>query len=196
MNTDKKKHTVLWKLFQTTFLISAFAFGGGFVVVSLYKKKFVEELHWLEEDEMLDITAIAQTSPGPILINAAVMTGYRMAGVTGSLTAAAGTALPPLVIISVISYFYTQFRSSRIISIALQVMRAGVAAVIFDVAINLGKNIVKTRRLLYIFLMSAALIASVFFDISAILIIFGCLLVGIVDLLLHIKNFDKINNTK
>ncbi|MGL4911836.1 MAG: chromate transporter, partial [Romboutsia sp.] len=63
---------ILCQLFKSTFVLSAFTFGGGFVIVSLMKKKFVEELGWLEEDEMLDITAIAQSSPGPIPINASV----------------------------------------------------------------------------------------------------------------------------
>ena len=137
MRTKENPARMLWQLFKATFLLSAFTFGGGFVIVSLMKKKFVEELQWLEEEEMLDITAIAQSSPGPIPINASVILGYRMYGVVGSLVAILGTSLPPMIIISVISIFYAQFRSNRIIAIALQVMRAGVAAVIFDVVINL-----------------------------------------------------------
>ena len=191
MKTQEKKAIILWKLFKATFLLSAFTFGGGFVIVSLFKKKFVEELQWLDEDEMLDITAIAQSSPGPIPINASVILGYRMAGIPGSLTAILGTALPPMIIISIISHFYTQFRSNHIIAIALQVMRTGVAAVIFDVVINLGKNVVKTRRMLYILLMIGAFVAAVIFDVSAMLIILACLFVGIADLLIHLKRTKK-----
>ncbi len=191
MKTPERKAIILWKLFKATFLLSAFTFGGGFVIVSLFKKKFVEELQWLDEDEMLDITAIAQSSPGPIPINASVILGYRMAGIPGSLTAILGTALPPMIIISVISHFYAQFRSNRIIAIALQVMRAGVAAVIFDVVINLGKNVIKTRRILYILLMIGAFVAAVIFDASAMLIILGCLFVGIADLLITMKKTKK-----
>ena len=191
MKTQEKKAIILWKLFKATFLLSAFTFGGGFVIVSLFKKKFVEELQWLDEDEMLDITAIAQSSPGPIPINASVILGYRMAGIPGSLTAILGTALPPMIIISIISHFYTQFRSNHIIAIALQVMRAGVAAVIFDVVINLGKNVVKTRCMLYILLMIGAFVAAVIFDVSAMLIILACLFVGIADLLIHLKRTKK-----
>lgn len=191
MKTETKKSVILWTLFQSTFLLSAFTFGGGFVIVSLYKKKFVEELHWLEEDEMLDITAIAQSSPGPIPINASVILGYRMAGIAGSLTAIIGTALPAMIIISVISHFYTQFRTNHIIAVALQVMRAGVAAVIFDVVLNLGKNVIHTHRPLYIVLMIAAFVAAVFLDISAVLIILSCLAVGIIDLLISLKKQNK-----
>lgn len=178
---EKNKFKILWQLFKATFTLSAFTFGGGFVIVSLMKKKFVEELGWLEEDEMLDITAIAQSSPGPIPINASVILGYRMAGIAGTLVAILGTALPPMIVISLISVFYTQFRENQVIATALQVMRAGVAAVIFDVVINLAKNVVKTKRALYIGLMTVAFIATVVFDVSAMLVILVCLAIGIID---------------
>lgn len=183
----KEKKHVLWQLFKATFMLSAFTFGGGFVIVSLMKKKFVEELRWLDEDEMLDITAIAQSSPGPIPINASVILGYRMCGIIGSLVAILGTALPPMIIISLISYFYAQFRSNQIIATALMVMRAGVAAVIFDVVINLAKNVVATKRVLYISLMVAAFIAKVMFGVDAIILILACLAVGIADLIITLN---------
>ena len=191
MKTERKKSTILWTLFKSTFLLSAFTFGGGFVIVSLYKKKFVEELHWLDEDEMLDITAIARSSPGPIPVNASVILGYRMAGIAGSLTAILGTILPAMLIISVIACFYTQFRTNRIIAVSLQAMRAGVAAVIFDVVIKLAKNVITTRRALYLVLMTAAFVSAVFFDVSAMLIILTCLAVGIIDLLISITRKKK-----
>lgn len=194
MKKEVKKTKILWQLFCATFTLSAFTFGGGFVIVSLMKKKFVEELGWLEENEMLDITAIAQSSPGPIPINASVILGYRMAGLAGTLTAILGTALPPMIIISAISVFYTQFRENRIIATALQVMRAGVAAVIFDVVYNLAKNICKTKRILYIGLMTAAFIAAVILDVSAMIIILVCLGIGIADAIIsaiHEKNTQK-----
>lgn len=177
----EKKMQILWKLFCATFTLSAFTFGGGFVIVSLMKKKFVEELGWMEEDEMLDITAIAQSSPGPIPINASVILGYRMAGLAGTFAAILGTALPPMIIISLIAVFYTQFRENQIIATALQVMRAGVAAVIFDVVVNLAKNVCKTKRVLYIGSMVAAFIAVVVFDVSAMMVILVCLGIGIWD---------------
>lgn len=189
---QKRDVRILWQLFRETFLLSAFTFGGGFVIVSLMKKQFVEKLHWIEEDEMLDITAIAQSSPGPIPINASVILGYRMYGVLGSLVAILGTSLPPMIIISVIAYFYEQFRSNVVIATALQVMRAGVAAVILDVTFNLATNVCKTKRFLYIALMCAAFIAVVFFNISAMIIILTCLGVGLLDLLVeHLKKRNK-----
>ena len=188
MKKEEKKSQILWQLFKATFLLSAFTFGGGFVIVSLMKKKFVEELGW---PEMLDITAIAQSSPGPIPINASVILGYRMCGIPGSLVAILGTALPPMIIISTISYFYAQFRSNQIIATALQVMRAGVAAVIFDVVWNLGANVIRTRRTLYILLMVGAFAAKVFFGVQAMVLILGCLGVGLLDLLIQSHSKSK-----
>lgn len=181
---NDKKIQKLWILFKSMFILSACTFGGGFVIVSLMKKKYVEELKWLEEDEMLDVTAITQSAPGPLPVNASVIIGYRMAGIIGSLTAVLGTILPPMIIISIISLFYDQFRTNRYVATALQVMRAGVAAVIFDVVINLAKNVCKTRRLLYIIMMITAFIAAYIFGVSAMLIILICLGIGIIDLLI------------
>ncbi|MDE6195757.1 MAG: chromate transporter [Erysipelotrichaceae bacterium] len=183
MQKVENPRPMLWQLFKSTFLLSAFTFGGGFVIVSLMKKKFVEELNWFGEEEMLDITAISQSSPGPIPINASVIIGYRMYGIIGSLVAVLGTAIPPMVIISVISVFYTQFRENPIIAIALQVMRAGVAAVILDVVINLASHVFKAKKALYIGLMIVAFICTYFFDISAMIVILCCLGIGIADLL-------------
>lgn len=192
MKTKENPARMLWQLFKATFLLSAFTFGGGFVIVSLMKKKFVEDLQWLEEEEMLDITAIAQSSPGPIPINASVILGYRMYRVIGSLVAILGTALPPMIIISVISVFYTQFRSNRIIAIALQVMRAGVAAVIFDVVINLAKNVIATKRTLYILLMATAFVGKVILGVDAMIVILCCLVVGLVDLAMELRSNRKV----
>lgn len=183
----KKDYSKLWKLFQSMFVLSACTFGGGFVIVSLMKKKFVEELQWLEEDEMLDVTAITQSSPGPLPVNASVIIGYRMAGVAGSLTAILGTILPPMIIISIISVFYEQFRTNPYIATALQVMRAGVAAVIFDVVINLSGNVLKTKRALYIVMMIAAFFATYMLGVSAMLVILTCLAIGLVDLAVTLK---------
>ena len=186
MNTKKDKK-ILWTLFRSMFILSACTFGGGFVIVSLMKKRFVEELNWMDEDEMLDITAITQSSPGPLPVNASVIIGYRMYGVVGSLVAILGTILPPMIIISILSVFYNEFRTNRYIAIALQVMRAGVAAVIFDVTINLAKNVCKTRRVLYIAMMVISFVCVVFFSVSAMYIILSCLLIGIIDLLFSLR---------
>lgn len=183
LKTEQPKTKILKQLFISTFLLSACTFGGGFVIVSLMKKKFCEELQWISEDEMLDITAISQSSPGPIPVNASVILGFRMAGIAGAFTAVLGTILPPMIIISLISYFYVFFKENRVIQIALQVMRAGVAAVILDVVINLAGNVWKTKRKLYLVMMLAAYAAVWIFDVSAMLVIIICLVIGIMDYL-------------
>ena len=119
------KAKVLWKLFISTLYLSAFTFGGGYVIVTLMKKKFVDDLHWIDEKEMLDLVAIAQSSPGAIAVNGAIVVGYKLAGIAGVLVSILGTMLPPFVIISVISAFYQAFRSNFFISQMLEGNRKG-----------------------------------------------------------------------
>ncbi|KMZ52795.1 chromate transporter [Dorea sp. D27] len=172
------------KLFFTNLIISACTFGGGFVIITMMRKKFVEELHWLTEDEMLDMTAIAQSAPGALAVNASIVVGYRMKRFAGALVCTVATIIPPLVIISVIALFYNQFRDNSYIAVALQVMRAGVAAVIFDVVISLAGNVIKTKSILWMGLMAAAFIASYFFKVSAVIIILLCGAVGLIQVCL------------
>ena len=108
---NEKAHRYL-TLFLTTLEISAFTFGGGYVIIPLMRKTFVGKLKWIEDGEMLDLAAIAQSSPGPIAVNAAILVGYKSGGVPGALLSILGAVLPPLVIISVISAFYQAFRSN------------------------------------------------------------------------------------
>ena len=96
-------------LFFGTLYISAFTFGGGFVIVTFMKRKFVDQLHWLTETEMLDMAALAQSSPGAIAVNAAILVGWRVAGLPGMVVAVVGTIIPPMVILSIISFFYAAF---------------------------------------------------------------------------------------
>ena len=107
---DKKK--VLFRLFISTLYLSTFTFGGGYVIVSLLKKKFVDEYHWIENDEMLDLVAIAQSSPGAIAVNGAIVVGYKLAGIAGAFVAIVGTIIPPFVIITILSVCYQTFRDN------------------------------------------------------------------------------------
>ena len=138
----REKGKVLRKLFFSTLYLSTFTFGGGYVIVTLMKEKFVDQLHWIEEDEMLDLIAIAQSAPGAIAVNGAIVVGYKLAGLIGALVAIVATIIPPFVIISVISYFYELFRDNFIISKLLSGMQAGVGAVIASVAWDMGGEIV------------------------------------------------------
>lgn len=183
----KESIKIYWKLFFTMLTISAFTFGGGFVIITLIKKKFVEDYKWLKEEEMLDLAAIAQSSPGALAVNASIIVGYRIKKFYGAFVSVIGTALPPLFIITTISMFYEQFKSNDIIAIALLVMRAGVAAVIFDVVINLTGNIFKTRSVLNIILLFATFIANAFFGVNAVTIIIVCIVIALVTFVLKSK---------
>ncbi|MBW7571479.1 chromate transporter [Caproiciproducens faecalis] len=174
----KKDLKFFWKLFTSTFSLSAFTFGGGFVIVPLMRKKFVQELHWIEEEEMLDLTAIAQSSPGAIAVNAAILIGYRLAGFLGALITVVATVLPPLIILSIISVGYTAFRDSVIVNYVLKGMQAGVAAVIVDVVINMAQEIVKEKHALPIIVMVGAFIAACVFKVNVIYIVLACGIIG------------------
>ncbi len=167
------------KLFLSTLSISAFTFGGGFVIVTLMKRKFVDELHWVSEEEMLDMTALAQSSPGAIAVNAAILMGWRVGGFIGMLTALIGTILPPLVIISIVSAMYAAFSQNLYIALLLKGMQAGVTAVILDVAWSLARGVLKAHRLLPITLMVIAFALVLMTDLNVVIIILGAALIGV-----------------
>ena len=177
---DAKKYRTL---FLSTLQLSAFTFGGGFVIIPLMRKKFVEQLHWIDEQEMLDLTAIAQSSPGAIAVNASILVGYRVAGVPGALLTVLGTILPPLVIISIISLFYAAFRDNPIVNMAMNGMLAGVAAVIFDVVYTMARSIFKLRRVLPVLVLLGSFVAVRFFSVNILVIILVCGLIGAADTL-------------
>ena len=183
---DGKKN-VYRRLFFYTLKFSACTFCGGFVIIPLMRKKFVEELHWIEEQEMLDLTAIAQSSPGAIAVNASILVGYHVAGIFGAFLAVLGTILPPLVIISLISFFYAAVRDNPIIDMAMTGMLAGVAAVICDVVITMGTGIVKQKRVLPIVVLLLSFVAVCFFHANIMLVLLLCGVVGAVDTYLRRK---------
>ena len=131
----------LRKLFFETLYLSAFTFGGGYVIVSLLKKKFVDDLHWISEDEMLDLVAIAQSAPGPIAVNGAIVVGYKICGFPGILLSVLGAVIPPFLMLSVISLFYSAFRSNFMIHHMLSGMRCGVSAVIMSVTWDMASGV-------------------------------------------------------
>lgn len=176
MKTEKNTYL---QLFISTFNLSAFTFGGGYVIISLMKKKFVEEFKWIEEDEMLNLAAIAQSSPGAVAVNASIILGYKVGGIKGAIISIVGTILPPLIIISIISMFYTAFRENSIVNAILKGMQAGVAAVICDVIISLTFNLVKGKDIISISVMILAFIATYVFNINVAYIILICGSIGL-----------------
>lgn len=188
----KKDGLFYWKLFYSTFMISAFTFGGGFVIIPLFRKKFVQQYKWIEEMEMIDMMAIAQSSPGAIAVNASIIIGYRLAGFVGSLVTILGTVLPPLIILSIISFGYTAFRDSVIVNNVLRGMQAGVAAVIVDVVISMGWDLIKNKKVLPILVMIGAFVAACIFNVNVMIIIIACGLIGAVDILFKRGNKEAL----
>nr|WP_294465321.1 chromate transporter [uncultured Sellimonas sp.] len=175
----ESKKKILLRLFVSTFYLSAFTFGGGYVIVTLMKKKFVDEYHWIEEEEMLDLVAIAQSAPGAIAVNGAIVVGYKLAGLSGALTAILATILPPFLVISVISFFYEVFRDNRIVSLVLEGMQVGVAAVIASVVWEMAAGILAEKKWVPALIMGISLIAAAVFSINAVVIILVCIAIGL-----------------
>lgn len=192
---DASKTKKIIKLFLTTLYISAFTFGGGFVIVTLLKKKVVDEYHWITDTEMLDITAMAESSPGAIAVNAAVLLGWKIAGFTGMLVAVTGTIIPPMIIITIVSYFYSMFASNMYVAFILKGMQAGVAAVILDVVFSLGKDVFKQKSVFNYLIFICAFLISFLTDVNIILVIIGAAVIGIIkEAITHgRKNNDDIS---
>ncbi len=190
----KKDFGFYFKLFASTFLLSAFTFGGGYVIISMMKKRFVDEYKWIEENEMLDLTAIAQSTPGVIAVNASILVGYRMAGIPGGLLTVFGTVLPPLIILSVISVAYTAFRDSVMVRYALWGMQAGVAAVLIDVVLNMVNNVLKEKKKFPVIIMVASFVAAFVFDVSVIIIILVCGVIGAISI--YLTRYSKRKGDK
>ena len=135
---------------------------------------------WLDEQEMLDMTALAQSSPGPIALNAAIQVGWRVGGAVGMVIATIATILPPMIILTVISIFYSAFANNEYVALVLKGMQAGVAAVIADVVCDLGGKVLKTKSWIHIALMLAAFIATYFLNINVIFVILASALIGVI----------------
>lgn len=172
-------------LFCSNFMISACTFGGGGVIIPVLQKKYVEDLQWIEEDEMMDMIAIAQSSPGIMAVNTSIIIGYRIAGIKGAVCSIAGSVLPPMVILSVISFIYEAFCSNYVVSLVLKGMEAGVAAVMINVSINMSANVVKHKNLLNDILLGAASVAAVFLGVPIIQLILICGGISIVAALVN-----------
>lgn len=176
----QKKLKFYITLFLQTFKISAFTFGGGYVIVTLMKKKFVDEYGWIREDEMLDLIAIAQSAPGAIAVNGAIVVGYKLAGMAGAVTAIIATVIPPFVIISLISVCYELFRDNFIVSQILEGMQAGVAAVIAAVVWEMGAGIVRGKDPASLMIMAGAFAAACIFQVNVVWIVIVCALLGVI----------------
>ena len=167
------------QLFWATFTLSAFTFGGGYVIVPLMREKFVEKYKWIDEKEMLDLVAIAQSAPGPIAVNTSILAGYRLAGIPGALFTILGTVSPPLIIIAVVSVFYEAFKESMAVSAVLRGMSAGVAAVVVDAVVKMALNVVGEKSIFSTALMVLSFIVVFFFNVDVKIVLLICALLGL-----------------
>ena len=177
----EKNHKYLLDLFVTTFLISA-STSGGYAIVGLMKDKFVNKKGWLSQDEMMDLLAIAQSCPGPIAINTSVLVGYRVFGILGAIVTVLGTTLPPLIIMTIVSIFYEQFKDIKIIKDIMRGMQAGVAALLVNVTLDMFINLSKQKSILSYILFAIAFIFIRFTNINILFIAIGCAIVGIIKI--------------
>jgi len=170
-------------LFLSAFYISAVTFGSGYVIVSVIKKRFVDDLRWIDEDEMTNMIALAQSSPGVIAANTAMLVGYKMCGVLGAGLAVLGVALPPLITVSAISVFYNLLRDNTVVSAVLKGMQAGACAVISDVVLSMFINVVKDKGaqlVLKILIMASTFTAAFVFNVNFIFIVISIILLGVI----------------
>jgi len=167
------------KLFISTFIISAFTVGGGFVLIPLMKAKFVDEYGWLDEKEALDLVSIAQSAPGVMAANSSIIMGYRMGGFLGSLTALLATILPPLITLTIISYCYDAFATNPYVRMFLKGMQCGVTAILINVVLDLVVKQAKKKLVLPLLIMAGTFTASYFFKINIMQIILVDAIIGL-----------------
>lgn len=179
----EKKSTVWKKLFLSTLSLSMFTFGGGYVIISLMKTKFVDQLHWINEDEMLDMTAIAQSSPGAIAVNGAIVVGYKLAGLPGVLISVLGAILPPMMILSQISLCYDAFISNSVVAAMLKGMESGIGAVIASVVWDMAAGVVKQKSFFSGFIMIVSFLACMVWKVNVIWIILAAAAAGVIRMM-------------
>lgn len=174
MNKNK-----LFIIFKSMFQISAFTFGGGYVVIPMVEKKFVKQYQYFSQEELIDMATIAQSSPGAIAINLSALSGYRIAGVKGVVISCLGAILPPLILLGIISSCYDVFIANTTIAAILQGMEAGVVALIVDVLITMSNSIVKSKDPFLYILLVASFITCFFMQINAFIILLVSILICI-----------------
>ena len=167
-----------WLLFKSTFIISMFTVGGGYVIIPLLKAKFVDEYHWISDQETLDMIAIAQSTPGIMAVNTAIMLGYRMAGVMGAITGMFATVLPPLIIITTVATFYDLFASNEYVKLILKGMQCGATALLLNVAIDLLSKQFAKKLILPTIIIIGTFIANLVFDVNIMILVLIDAIVG------------------
>lgn len=180
----------IW-LFGVNFFISAFTFGGGYVVIPMIKKYFVDRKKLFDNEQLMDMAAIAQSSPGAIAINLSVLSGYRAAGMIGAIISCIAAVLPPLIILGVISVYYLMFRDNQMISSILKGMEAGVGALIVDIVLDMSRAVFREKQRIMSLIIPITFIASFVFHINVVFIILSCSIICFIDGWLKKKKGEK-----
>ena len=168
----------IWLLFLTFFKIGAFTFGGGYAMIQLIQREVADKRKWITEDDILDIIAIAESTPGPIAINTATFVGFKTAGFFGAFASTFGVVLPSFVIITVIAYLLRNFSDYKGVRYAFFGVRAGVLALIIKGLVSMYKQVQK--NLVSYVVMGAAFALVAFFNANVLLVIIGCAVFGLV----------------
>lgn len=169
---------VLWQVFSSFFKIGAFTFGGGYAMIPLIQNEAVEKRHWVSDEDILEVVAIAESTPGPIAINSATFVGYKAAGILGSVCATLGVVLPSFVIILLLSYVLQQFQQVLAVQYAFQGIRAGVLALLVKALWTMYKK--SPKGWVSYVVMGVSFILTAVFDFNVILVIIGCAVFGVV----------------
>ena len=180
MSEENKIDFSYWLLFKSTFVISMFTVGGGYVIIPLLKAKFVDEYGWIDDQQTLDMIAIAQSTPGIMAVNTAIMLGYKMGGIFGALCGMFATILPPLIIITIVAMCYDAVAHNEYVKMILKGMQCGATALLLNVAIDLMIKQFKKKLILPIVIIIATFIANVFFDVNIMILVLIDAIIGLV----------------
>lgn len=161
-------------LFISNLFISAFTFGGGYIVVPMVRRFLVVKKRYFSEEDLINMAAVAQSAPGAIAINLSALSGYKAAGIAGALISCIAAVIPPLVILAFISTFYKAFVANTIIVAILKGMEAGVAALMVDLIMNMCSLILKEKSLFLSAMIPLAFMANFLWNINVALILFFC----------------------
>ena len=174
---NKDNQTSLLNLFLTFLRINAITFGGGYTIVAILRDEFSVNKNLIDSDDMLNITALAQSSPGPFAINTSILVGYKLRGIIGSLVCLLASVIPSLFIITIVSMFYQVFRDNFYVNAALRGMAGVISAVLIITSINMAKSAMKKHKIFSLVIMIIAFLASFVFKVSTVYIIlfFGIL---------------------
>ena len=175
----KKGRTVL-TLFLTFLKIGAFTFGGGYAMISLIQRELVDKRGWITEDDLMEIIAVAESTPGPIAVNSATFVGYRVGGFWGALCSTVGVVLPSFWVIVAISFVLNQFQSLAAVQYAFFGIRAGVVVLLIQALWSMFRQC--PRRAVAYVLAAVVFVAVAVLDFEVLLVIVCAAVVGIVDL--------------